>query len=347
MNNNKRENQHLCFQIAQAYSLATVVFVVTMITISISFGFLALSLYQKSTNEDIQQVKSFQPLFEILDKIIEEFDNLTQMSENITSPYDGWFFDLPREIEDYEITYHPVDCFLDINHLDFKLISKQLDLSSDLEVPDYFFAESQLAAIPDEQREFFSIYMLPNFNTCDPSRLQEFMKSWNFEESVIQDVVQKINYYRTEDYWKTKKLLIDEEKYKNMNTQFDRNSKDLLYILFDSQGTINLNFVEEKLFQHAFKICHPKGNAGLFWPKIAGKHDSESTIDRLQDIFNSQDYKRYEKMFSIDSKLFKITIKKNEHQLETIVRKYQNTRGLVKFHFFRNMTKIIEPEENN
>ena len=170
-------------------------------------------------------------------------------------------------------------------------------------------------------------------------RLKLYMQSLNFEKSLVDSFEIQMNNYRKKinyiKYKGTEKkktgLLINKFEFENFK-KLNWPEEETLFILFDYNGRINLNFVSEKVFEIAVKACGPKKvNYKKFWTKIKAMRDSERTIKEMdvKNIFG-KNLVYYEKIFSIDSKLFKINITKEDKILTTFVRKYKDRETKIK-----------------
>lgn len=167
-----------------AYTIPTIVFILTILSTSLSITFLVTSYYIKKTNKRIKVVSDWKKYFKVLDEVLETFETQTNIGEKITSPYDGWFSELPEEFENFKISYIVEDSKIDINHLDASIMKKMNVFVKDVTLPDNFYKEDFENLIKnnknDENKNAFSIYMVPNLNTADSEKVKKFLISWNF-----------------------------------------------------------------------------------------------------------------------------------------------------------------------
>jgi|GEM_PF-4731045 len=348
-------------KVKSGYSVPTVIFILTFITFCLSLTIVAVTFYLNRANVYIDNFSQFKSFYEVLEKEIMPKMGIKIKDEDFTSPFDGWFSELPETFEEFTIDYFPEDSKLDINHIDASLffeikedkkadkdaiIIKKIDnylyYPDDLE--EYLNPESDIDA-----QELFSIYNVPNINTADVGKIKIYLESWNIPNGTIEKIEEKINSVRgvlKSNYLKYKGttqkksgLIIDSETYKNLNYSLSWPEEDMGYKLLDFTGRINLNFVNEKVFEIAIKACGPKkADYKKYWNIIKEKREGERTIKDIKDIFKNDKDKPgvdgteliyyYEKIFSVDSNFFKVKIKKDGKLLTAWLRRYKDREKL-------------------
>ena len=190
-----------------------------------------------------------------------------------------------------------------------------------------------------EFEDIFSIYNVPNLNTTSIDRLMLYLNSNNLDGDLTNDFINLVKKYRKKSnylkYKGTRKnksgLLINKFQFENLK-KLNWPEEDMLFILFDYIGRINLNFVSEKVFEIAVKACgSKKENYKKYWKKIINIREGNETIKEM-DIKNifGKSWGCYEKIFSIDSNLFKINIIKEHKILTAYVRRYKDREKKIK-----------------
>ena len=194
----------------------------------------------------------------------------------------------------------------------------------------------------DDSQENFSIYCIPNLNTAGIDRLKLYLKSINIEDSnMIREIDNlrkriKINYIKYRGTETVRKgLLVDDDVFDKIKPS--KLLKEEYYSLFDYKGSINLNFVNKKVFEIIIKACGPKDVKYMdYWNKIDSKRTNNQTIKEgdIDEIFGYsnivikgkptiqiRNWLYYEKFLSVNSCLFMINIQKNDKKLEALIRK--------------------------
>lgn len=354
-------------KINNAYTLVIVIFVLTFLSIGLLLTTFFVSFYINNAAKRVRIVSEWKPFYEILSEIKEKYFE-DAIKEDYTSPYDGWFSEIPAELNGFKIICFPEDSKLDINHIDIKSFFKINDTSSDStnnntdyiisfqnEIDDYIYYEDMLTDYIDMDastdiniEDYISIYNVPNLNTVKIERLKLFLKSQNYNDTFINNFTDKIKKYRgvISNYLKypmaktgvKEGLIINKSEFESLK---DLNWKDdnYLFKFFDYKGRINLNFVNEEVFKIAFNACSndKKDDYKIYWNKISEKQKEgtsikESDPDKIfgslyvkvgkQNLLMKRWY-YFEKIFSIDSKLFKISIIKSNKALTAYLRKYR------------------------
>ncbi len=360
--------------INNAYTLATVIFILTFLSIMLLLTTFFVSYYLHSASRRIKLVSEWKQYYEILDEIKSNYF-VKETKDNLTSPFDGWYKELPEEINGFKLSYYPEDNKLDINHLETLLLFGESDTSSDKtkkneeyditfkkELENYIYYMNDLKEYIEIDvssdiniEDFLTIYNVPNLNTTGIKRLELFLQSLNYDDNFIENFCGKIKSLRgaIKDYLKyplnktglKEGLIINKSEYENLK-DLNWHEDDSLFKYFDYKGGINLNFVNEGVFQIAFNACTDEKNVNYkdYWDKIYEKQKQGSTITETDydKIFGFKYIKvgktdvsirrwlYYEKMFSIDSNLFKVEIKKDNKVLTAYIRRYKDKETKVK-----------------
>ncbi len=327
-----------------AYSVPTVIFILTFLTMVLSFTLLFVSFNLGRAESKLKKYNGWDDYYSTLDKVLVYFKKDVQ--ENYTSKKKGWFAELPDEIDNFKITYTVEDCKIDINHVDAQLFFNTKNGKKQIftgKIKDYLYYPDDIkkylaSDASDDILKCLTIYGIPNLNIADIDRLKLYMKSWNLDEGTAGYIADKLksvrkvpNYLRYNGTNRIRSgLLLDKMNYENFKSskwQFD----DQLFMLFDYTGQINLNFVDEKTFELCIDACGPKGaNYNNYWSKVSSMRENDA-IDETQakDIFGS-DWLYYEKIFGVDSKLIWIKIEKDDKVLRALVRRYKDRESKVK-----------------
>ena len=381
--------KYLIRKINNAYTLVTVLFILTFLSIALLLTTFFVSFYLNLAAKKVKIVSEWKPFYEILNEIkTEYFENAIQ--EDYTSPFDGWFSEMPDELKGYSITCYPEDSKLDINHIDLLSFFDTEDNTDDSitendknkitileEFDEYIYYEDQLKEYVDIDAssdinldECISIYNVPNLNTVKIGRLELFLKSQNYDDSFIKVFINKIKNYRGSigkylKYPQAKTgvkegLIINKSEYESLK-DLKWKEENYLFKFFDYNGKINLNFVNETVFSIAFKACakDDKEDYKIYWDKISEKQRQGVTIKEsdCDKIFgnlyikvgkNNILMKRwyyFEKIFSVDSSLFKINIIKNDKVLTAFLRKYKEKNSEVKIKVLKISVGDYEEQE--
>lgn len=335
-------------RINRGYSIASVIFLLTIITFSLTAAVMWISFYLNVTGLKLRKINHWSGFYEVLkDKILPEFKKDSR--DEFISPYDGWFSELPEEIDDYKVRYYCEDNKIDINYIDFSsFFSVTGDKSGgssyfNKAVNDTVYSYEDLIKIinsdnsddkSDEIKDIIGIYLVPNVNTASIEKIKKYFFSIDADPVLAGQFAGIIAGYRKNaDYLKfagakNKKggLIIDEFEFENLN-RLNWNENSSVFEFFDYRGRINLNFVSEEVFKIAFKACVPKNYKFAYrhyWDKIAGYRHSKRTINEgdYKNIFQN-DWKRFEKIFSVTSNHFKIEIIKDDKILTVYLRRYK------------------------
>lgn len=331
------------------YSIASVIFLLSIITFTLISGMMWINFYLNVTSLKLRHINKWDDLFNIFkSKVLEEFKK--ENKDDFTSPFEGWFSELPDKIDGYTVKYAPEDSKIDINYIDFtSFFPMSKDQSGDsgdyfskiINEPIYSYEDLKNYLNPDlsndnenKINDIISIYLVPNINTASIEKIKNYLMSNDIDAPLIRQFTGSIESYRKNiDYLKfqgakNKKggLIIDTFEFENLNKLSW--PKDIsLFELFDYKGRINLNFVNEEVFKIAYKACMPKKykyTYKYYWDKIYSYRLSKRTIkqDDIKNIFKDN-WKIFEKIFSINSSHFKIEIIKDDKILTVYLRKYK------------------------
>lgn len=339
-------------KINNGYSVITVVFILTFISLTLSLTIVWVSHFLRQATMKINKYSDFESFYEALDYVLPEMG--LNVKDNITSPWDGWFSELPDEVEGHKMEYLPEDNKIDVNHVKLSYFFKLEEENANNiygektvfidKVDEYFYYPEDVWNLmnPENSSDYkdsISIYNVPNLNISDTGRIKLYLNSFNIKEQDIESFIGQIkNYRKGMNYIKykgTKKsksgLIINEYRFNDLK-KYEWPEDDFIYKYFDYKGNINLNFVDEKTFELSVKACGPKKvNYKKYWLKIKQYHESENSIKEndIKKIFkNERAY--YEKIFGVDSNLFKINIVKDDKILTAFVRRYKDRERFVK-----------------
>lgn len=332
----------------KAYILLIVLFIAGFISSVLTLTILWINYYTKITYNKISNIKTAKEFYSILDEVLVFFTG--DIETDYVSPYDGWFKELPDSIKGYQIRYIVEDSKIDINHLDFNNLSSEY-FKSNISLK-YFYEENEISeAVTDKYKtlfpDIFSIFITPNFNTVDINKLKIFLQSGYFEETSINNILERIKYFRgfTEKYLTVNNFIIDEDKFLNIKSYINKNDENLFYLYFDYTGSINLNFVNQDVFNIAYTLVTPQSSSEnrsyisstkeQYWNKIITKREYRSTIKDLKEIFE-KDSDIYKKIFSVNSRIFLIKIEKGQSILCSLIKKYRNYRGISSIQILKN-----------
>src|SRR4030042_4965760 len=92
-------------KINNAYTLATVIFITTFLSIMLLLTIYFVSFYLHSAGRRIKPVSEWKEYYELLDEIKEKYFE-KEVKDNYTSPFDGWFKDLPEELNGFKLSYY-------------------------------------------------------------------------------------------------------------------------------------------------------------------------------------------------------------------------------------------------
>ncbi len=343
-------------------TLTTVVFMLTFITFSLTLTITIVSVYLNLAEKKIKRNSDFDKHFEILKKILPEMG--LNIRDDFTSPFSGYFKELKTDIDGFKLTYTPLDSKFDINNLNVSLFFKINENVKSYSKNDIFIKKiDKFLFYPEDLKEyinpdiyenvkdFFSIYNVPAVNTADMGRVKMYMECLGLEKGLIEGITGKITSYRQGlNYLKYKGtnskqsgLLLDRIAYENLKG-YNWPEEINFFTYFDHNGMVNINFVEEKVFEVLIRGCGSKNvNYKDYWDIIKAKRDSEETIKEndLKNIFKS-DWLCFEKMFSVDSRVFLITITRDNKVLSCIVRRYKERE--MKFKVLKISVKYEEKE---
>ena len=386
--------KYLIKKINNAYTLVTVIFILTFLSIGLLLTTFFVSFYLHNAARRVKIVSEWKPFYEILAEIKKKYFE-DAIKEDYTSPLDGWFSEIPDEIKGCKIECSPEDSKLDINHLDISLFFKVKDTTSDTssnnisenneinikfnsELDDYIYYKNKLTEYINTDTssdinldDYISIFNVPNLNTVKIERLELFLISQNYDDAFIQNFINKIKKYRGAigNYLKypmaktglKEGLIINKSEYESLK---DLNWKedDYLFEFFDYKGRINLNFVNEKVFSIAFNACakDKKEDYKIYWNKINEYQNHGTTIKEsdLDKIFGNLYVKvgnqnismkrwfYFEKVFSVDSNLFKINIIKNDKILTAYLRKYKKKDKEIKIKILKISVGDYEEQQD-
>lgn len=361
-------------KINNAYTLATVIFILTFLSILLLLTTYFVSYYLHSAARRVKPVSEWKGYYEILDEIKGKYFE-KEIKDNFTSPFEGWYKDLPEELNGFKLSYFPEDSKIDINHLDASMLFGESDASGDQkdknkeygitfkEKPEnYIYYMKDLkeyieidASSDINIEEIFTIYCVPNLNTADIKKLELFLQSQNYNDGFIENFCGKIksirgtvkNYlmYPLNKSGLKEGLMVKKSEYEGFK-DLKWNEDEALFKYFDYKGGINLNFVNEDVFQVIFNACSDEKNVDYkeYWEKINEMQKQNTAIKEsdYDKIFgfryikvgnNDVMIKRwlyYEKIFSVDSSIFKVEIKKNNKVLTAYLRRYKDKESKVK-----------------
>lgn len=343
----------------QGYSLLITIFAVAFLSFILSLSSVTFSYYHRKVKKVARVIKEDEIMSKVLFEVFEEFTKYDV--EEPVSPYSGWFEALPDSLEGYELTYWPEDSKIDINHLDFSALQKTEMISKEAKLDEYVYNLNKLEAgfISTEAgivEDVFTIYKVPNLNTADIKKLQLFLDSRKYDESTATGIINKVKEYRgRNNYLQYPGLLIDSNKYELFRSYFDLNSEDDLNKYFDYSGTLNVNFITKEVFSLGYILCSTlkknkidqKKMDGI-WKKIQAKQEANETIERLQDVFGSN-YKQYEKLFSVRSGTFRVTIAQDDRRISAIIRPYSGFSTdvdivILQTKFYREIEEDVEDD---
>lgn len=335
------------------YSLLIVIFIIAFLSATLVSSFLLITQNLKPVNKTIRSNSEIEAYYSTLSDILKYFTE--DIKDNFTSPYNGWFNELPEEKNDFNIKYSIEDIKIDINCINLQSLKDNKYITNE-EIKKHLYYNEEIDPFIKEEyknkyNEIFSVYLIPNLNLSDITKLKNYLETSIYDTPLQNDILNKIKSFRTDNEFLTYSgLLINEEKYINLKTILPRGREDELYIFFDFKGQININFVKEEVFEIAIKLCSPDKNIDYkkYFDIIKQKRENEVSIRDIKEIFGN-DKRYYEKMFSVDSSLFFIEIIKNKRVLKTLIRKYKNFRGENKIYilkyFFNDFKDIEEKTE--
>ncbi|OHD14611.1 MAG: hypothetical protein A2086_15605 [Spirochaetes bacterium GWD1_27_9] len=321
-------------KINKAYSLLSVILVLSFISVSLSILGISFGYYQNKINKKMQSIARLKQFVEIYKKVKEYFEE--DIKDNFCSPHDGWFKEIPQEIDEFKINITPEDSKIDINHLDLKEIMKDLTTdtksTNDKDKKDYIYTINDINSLikgkEEEYKDVFSIYMTPSLNTLDLKKLKPYVESLRMETNFFTTIEGRVKTYRgNKNYLLEPGLIIKESEYEFFRSYLPRGQEDLLYVLFDYKGSINLNFVNKKVFEIGVKICNNSKNLDIesMW-KILEEKQKSSTIKDIKNVFINN-YAIYEKMFSCDSKIFNVKINYDKQYFSAIIKRYKDKKN--------------------
>ncbi|HOV13010.1 MAG TPA: hypothetical protein PK771_01895 [Spirochaetota bacterium] len=333
------------------YSLPVVIFIIAFLSATFTLSLFMITQNLKPVNKTIISNKEIKDYYTTLSDILEYFTE--DIKDNYTSKYNGWFKDLPDEKNGFTFKYTVEDTKIDINHINLQSLKDNKYITNE-EIKKYLYYNEEIKPhIKEEYKNkynyIFSVYLPPNLNLCDMTKLKNYIETTRYDLSLQEDILNKIKSYRTDKQYLTYYgLLINEEKYINLRTLLPRGKEDDLYIFFDYKGGLNINFITEEVFEIAIKLCSSDKNIDYkrYFDIIKQKRENEEPIRDIKEIFGN-DSKYYEKIFSVDSSLFFIDIIKNKKELKTLVSKYKNFRGENKVYilrYFFNEIQILKDE---
>jgi hypothetical protein len=331
----------------KAYVLTVVIFAISLISMFFIITLLIVNFYLFKANKNIKLVSEYQSFYKVFDEIKTQFEN--DISDNYTSSYDGWFSNLKKEIDGYKVDYIPEDCKLDVNHIDLTEIGDNSYFRKNKVLNKYLYYPEEIEPylkieVIKKYKDLFTIYSVPNLNISKVEKIKLFMESQMIPEDKIKSIIEKINSYRGgKSYLGEKGLIINENAYITIRNLYPENDYNTFYSLFDYKGTINLNFVNKDVFELSMKLCgDKKADVSGLWQTIENKHDAGVSIKSIKEIF-SKDEDLYQKIFSTESKLFKVIITKDKNQLIAIIRIYNDFREKKHIKIFKIMFAEIKP----
>jgi hypothetical protein len=351
--------------INKAYVLLTTIFIVALISTFLLITFLWVDYYLGKANKNANEVVRNNKYFKILDKIIDEFSS--DVKEDYTSPYDGWFSELPKELDKYTVKYFAEDSKFDINHIDIEQLGKNRYFKKKIGNDKYFYYPWEILPflnkdIREKYDDVFSIYRVPNLNVSKVEKIKLFMDSQSIPEGISKSIIERITSYRGgKDYLKEYNFIIDEDKFLVLQSLFPAKEYNRFNSLFDYKGTVNLNFVNKEVFGLGVKLCNStkddmSSDIDAYWKVISEKHESNTTIKNINEIFTGTDgsriekYKKYNKFFSTDSFMFRIVISKDGNDFTVFLRKYKDSlRGKIIVEVFKTSVSNREfkiPEQD-
>lgn len=347
-------------KLTKGYSTITVISLLSTITISLTLALIFVSFYLHLSSKNYKKQKQRENFFKIMETIKKDYFEIT-LNEAITSPFEGWFREIPENINGYNIKITVEDSKLDINHIDISQFFKNNNDFTFEKIPDYFFYETDVKNCLniksnikniDDIMQYFTIYNIPNINISDIKKINFYLKSINMDTTSINLIINTINNTRSNnDYLKYKGtnlsssgLLITNSIYESFKNS-SLPEKKSIYEIFDYKGQINLNFISEKVFEISVKACIDQNiNYNDFWSKIKNFREAKKTITEAdfdeifgftyikkgKEIINIRNWLYFEKIFSVDSNLFKIIIEKDDNKLTAYFKRFKDEKNKIK-----------------
>jgi hypothetical protein len=308
-----------------------------------------VTYYLNRSQKNINEITENNRTFKVLDDVVGEFTD--DVKEELTSPYMGWFYDLPTNKDGYDVSYDAEDSKFDINHIDLSVFSKSDFFKKDKKNDRYLYYIWEVKPFLNEKvfdpssdyAKYFTVCSVPNLNVSKVERVKMFLESQMIPEEITNRFIKRLEFFRGgKNYLTENGLLINEDKYLDLRNNFPKNELERFYALFDFKGKVNLNFVTKEVFELGIRLCNtPKANIDEeiknYWKKISGMHNAGTTINNLKEIFGNAENK-YMKYFSVDSSLFKVTISKKDTGLTVYIRKYKDNFGKNKIEVFKTST---------
>jgi hypothetical protein len=331
------------------YSLLSMVIYITLISASIGLFAGGFMIWQKQTYYHLKKSRDIETILSVQKELLEYFTEDTK--ENFTSPFQGWYSEIPEKIREVEIRVEPEDSKIDINHLPSWLLpgsvqsaqtgAVQSEASSDEVLyyyhPDDFFGENKdLTA--DEWNEILTVYAVPSLNTADLKKLEIWCESRRLPGEFFKSLEPELKKYRqTKDYMKKKGLDITEQKFEILKNLVPKEFMDLYPVYFDYRGTLNLNLVQEKAFKTGLTmigINDPSKSASL-WNRVTTFREAGNTVKKIEEIF-SQDKEIALKLFSADSYLFRVTLTCRTGEVILLIRRVRDFKGALQAKIIRS-----------
>lgn len=137
-------------KIESGYSIITVIFILTFILTILTLATLFISFYLHLSSINLKKSSGWEPFYKTLKDLKEKYFEIN-LRDEYTSPSDGWFKDIPDNLNGYKISVVPEDSKLDINQIDTALFFTSQNKNNDVLKIDfskvkgnYFYYMSEL-----------------------------------------------------------------------------------------------------------------------------------------------------------------------------------------------------------
>jgi hypothetical protein len=317
-------------KLEDGYTLPTVIIIITVLSMTFSVSAMYITHFIGGSYRVLKKNTGWESYYTVLDELRVYFEQ--DIRDDYTSPWSGWFSRLPSEIDGFSISCELEDSKLDINHIDDSIIEKSgllKEKSTTGKRPGYYYFPDQVTVVyPQTLAANMSIYQVPNLNTATIASLKIYLRSQQVSESLTEQVAVHVQSRRSgRSHQAVNGLLIDQTQYEVIRRMFPRNRQDDCYRLLDYSGRINCNVVSKETFIIAVRACDPSGSsADRYWRLVEAKQKSRSSITDLKEIFGNR-WRLYQKYFSVESNLFRVSIEKGDKKITALIRRYRDFRG--------------------